>query len=105
MIVKAIDSKYREFNGVLFEVLATGEKSMVTKMNYKVGDKVSLHSHPNEQNGYIISGRYILEIGQLKEILEKGDSYSIPENMAHSWEVIHEGEVIDTFTPPREDYL
>ena len=105
MIVKAIDSKHREFKGVQFEVLAMGDKSMITKMNYKVNDKVPPHSHPNEQSGYVISGEYIIEYGQVKAILVKGDSYSIPENMIHSWEVIKEGEVIDTFTPPREDYL
>ncbi len=50
MIIKSKDSKQREFNGVTFEILATGNKSMVTKMNYKIGDKVPLHSHPNEQS-------------------------------------------------------
>ena len=70
-------------------------------MNYKVGDKVPLHSHPNEQSGYVISGEYLLKYEQVKAILNKGDSYSIPENGEHSWEVITGGEVIDVFTPPR----
>jgi|SRR3989304_3370319 len=105
MIVKSNDSKHREFKGVKFEVLATGDKSMVTKMNYKIGDKVPPHSHPNEQSGFIISGEYLIIYGQIKEILKKGDSYSIPENIEHSWEVIIGGEVIDVFTPPRLDYL
>ncbi len=78
---------------------------MVTKMNYKVGDKVPLHSHPNEQSGYVISGEYLIKYGQTEAILKKGDSYSIPENIEHSWEVISGGEVIDVFTPPRKDYL
>jgi quercetin dioxygenase-like cupin family protein len=105
MIVKSNDSKHREFKGVEFDVLSTGDKSMVTKMNYKIGDKVPLHSHPNEQNGYVISGEYLIIYGQIKEFLKKGDSYSIPENVEHSWEVIIGGEVIDVFTPPRLDYL
>jgi quercetin dioxygenase-like cupin family protein len=105
MIVKSKDSKQREFNGVTFEVLATGDKSMVTKMNYKIGDKVPLHSHPNEQSGFVISGKYKINYGEIQETLVKGDSYSIPENIEHSWEVITEGEVIDVFTPPRTDYL
>ena len=105
MIVKSKNSKHREFKGVNFEVLATGAKSMVTKMNYKTGDKVPLHAHPNEQTGYVISGKYIIQYGQIKESLQEGDSYCIPENVEHSWEVITEGEVIDVFTPPRADYL
>lgn len=105
MIVKSQDSKQREFKGVNFEVLATGDKSMVTKMNYKKGDKVPFHSHPNEQSGYVISGEYNIEYGKVKETLKSGDSYCIPENIDHSWEVITGGEVIDVFTPARADYL
>jgi len=105
MIVKSKDSKKRNFKGVDFEVLATGEKSMVTKMNYKIGDKVPVHSHPNEQSGYVISGEYKIQYGQILDKLKPGDSYCIPENVEHSWEVITGGEVIDVFTPPRLDYL
>jgi len=105
MIIKKDDSKHREFNGVNFDVLATGDKSMVTKMNYRIGDKVPLHSHPNEQSGYVISGEYFIQYGQIREKLMPGDSYCIPENIEHSWEVITGGEVIDVFTPPRFDYL
>ena len=105
MIIKSADSKKREFKGVKFEVLATGEKSMVTKMNYKIGDKVPVHSHPNEQSGYIVSGEYLIQYGGISEKLITGDSYCIPENVEHTWEVITGGEVIDVFTPPREDYL
>ncbi len=105
MIVKSQDSKHKEFKGVTFEVLATGDKSMVTKMNYKKSDRVPLHSHPNEQSGYVISGEYNIQYGQVRETLKSGDSYCIPENVEHSWEVITGGEVIDVFTPPRLDYL
>lgn len=105
MIVKSDESKKRVFRGVTFEVLAVGEKSMITKMNYKVGDNVPFHSHPNEQIGYVISGKYRIKFNNLDEVLNPGDSYSVPENIEHSWEVIEEGEVVDTFIPPREDYL
>lgn len=105
MIVKSNNSKHREFKGIGFELLASGEKSMVTKMNYNTGDNVPLHSHPNEQSGYVISGEYIINIGEVKEVLTQGDSYSIPENVEHSLEVIIEGNIIDVFSPPRKDYL
>ena len=105
MIAKSTDSRKREFKGVNFEVLATGNTSMVTKMIYKNGAIVTIHSHPNEQRGYVISGEHIIRFSDFKEILMPGDSYSIPENVDHSWEVIKGGEVIDVFTPPRQDYL
>ena len=65
---------------------------------------VPFHSHPNEQAGYVISGKIRLKFAKYDEILIKGDSYVIPENQAHSLTVIEAGEVIDVFTPPREDY-
>ena len=105
MITKKENAKSRQFKGVAFDVLAVGQQSMVTKMNYKVGNDVPLHSHPNEQSGYVISGKYRIKVQNLIETLTPGDSYSIPENIEHAWEVIEEGEVIDVFTPIRQDYL
>jgi quercetin dioxygenase-like cupin family protein len=105
MIVKSENAKNRQFKGVSFDVLAVGQKSMVTRMNYRVGDKVPSHSHPNEQSGYVISRKYRINYQDINEILNPGDSYSVPENVEHSWEVLEDGEVIDTFVPPRQDYL
>ena len=105
MIIKKENAVKKQFKGVMFDVLAVGQKSMVTKMNYKVGDKVPLHAHPNEQSGYVISGKYKIQYQDVNEILLPGDSYSIPENIDHSWEVIEGGEVIDVFSPLRQDYL
>jgi quercetin dioxygenase-like cupin family protein len=105
MITKSENAKKRAFKGVSFDVLAVGQKSMVTRMNYKVGDNVPLHSHPNEQSGYVISGKYQIIYQDINETLYPGDSYSIPEDVLHSWEVIEAGEVIDVFTPIRQDYL
>jgi quercetin dioxygenase-like cupin family protein len=105
MIAKKENAKSRQFKGVSFEVLAIGQKTMVTKMIYKVGDNVPLHSHPNEQSGYIISGKYRIKYQNINEILNPGDSHSIPENIEHSMEVIETGDIIDTFSPPRQDYL
>lgn len=126
MIVKAKEAQNREFMGVPFVLLAVGEQSMVTKMHYRAGVRgAGEHSHHNEQSGYVISGKYRLrmehfdggqshvhtneagtELKQFDEqILQPGDSYSIPGNVIHSFQVIEPGEVIDFFTPPRADFL
>jgi quercetin dioxygenase-like cupin family protein len=105
MIVKANDAKRREFLGVSFDVLAVGEQSMVTRMEFHEGDLVPFHSHPHEQSGYVLEGKLRLIFGETDEILEPGDSYSIPGDTAHSIEVLESGYVIDFFSPPREDYL
>ena len=105
MITKKADAVKRQFKGVNFDVLAVGQKTMITKMNFNAGDSVPLHSHPNEQSGYVISGKYLLKLKAESHILTEGDTYSIPENTEHALEVIEQGNIIDFFTPPRQDYL
>jgi len=105
MITKKENTGKRQFKGVSFEVVAVGQKTMVTKMNLKIENKVPVHAHPNEQIGYVLSGKYRIIYQDINEIIYPGDSYAIPENIEHSLEVIEAGEIIDVFTPPRIDYL
>lgn len=105
MIVKKEDAKKRVFMGVSFDVLSVGEKSMVTKMNYKAGDHVSFHSHPHEQSGYVISGKIRIKFDEYNEIPQAGDSYSIPGGTEHSINALEDSEEVTFFSPLREDYL
>lgn len=104
-VVKKENAAKRIFQGVSLDSLAVGEKSIVTKMNYAAGNYAAPHRHPHEQSGYVISGRYILTLEETEYELGAGDAYAIPENMLHSFRVVEAGEVIDVFTPIREDYL
>ncbi len=104
-LVKSEDAIRKQFLGVDFEVLAIGEKSMVAKMLFKAGDFAPFHKHPNEQSGYVISGKYNLKFGGKEYLLSAGDSYSIPADVEHSLEIIEAGQVIDVFMPIRQDYL
>ena len=105
MIVVGNGEQRRNFLGVDFVLLAHGPKSMVTKMLYKRGDSVPSHKHANEQSGYVISGRFRIRFAAFDQEIGPGDSYMIPENVAHTIEVIEPGEVLDFFAPPRADYL
>lgn len=108
IIVKKEDALKRVFKGVNLDSLAVGEKTMVTKMNYKKGNCATTHQHPQEQGGYVISGRHRLVVEcepRIDVILTAGDSYAIPGNTPHYFEVLEDGEVVDVFTPHREDYL
>lgn len=105
MIVMATEAKKRAFLGVDFVVLSHGSESMVTKMLYKEGDFVPFHKHPNEQSGYVISGRYRIRFGEFDQGIGPGCSYTIPRDVEHSLEIIEPGEVLDFFSPPRKDYL
>jgi quercetin dioxygenase-like cupin family protein len=78
---------------------------MITKMLYKKEDNVPFHKHPNEQSGYVISGKYRIVFGDCDQVIEPGTTYSIPKNIEHRIEIIEPGEVLDFFSPPRADYL
>ena len=105
MVVKKENGKKRTFKGVNLDSLAVGERSMVAKMNYVEGNFATLHQHPHEQCGYVISGKYRLTVDTTEYELNPGDSYAIPGDTPHSFLVLEGGEVIDVFTPVREDYL
>ena len=109
IVVHKKDALKKVFKGVSLDSLAIGEKSMVAKMNYVKGNFATTHQHPHEQCGYVISGEYRLKVEIPEEnidiLLHAGDSYAIPGNTPHSFEVIESGEVVDVFTPQREDYL
>ena len=78
---------------------------LITKMLYKTENNVPFHKHPNEQTGYVLSGKYRIQFGEYDQIVEIGDSYSIPRNTEHRIEIIAPGQVLDFFSPPRKDYL
>jgi len=105
MIVREHEAKTRCFLGVDFVVLSHGPDTMITKMLYKQGDAVPFHKHPNEQSGYVLSGRYRIVFGDYDQIIARGDTYTIPRNIEHRIEIIEPGEVLDFFSPPRADYL
>ena len=108
VFVRREDAVKKTFKGVRLDSLAVGERSMVAKMNYVKGNFATLHSHPHEQCGYVISGEYRLIVDgdeKIDVIMHLGDTYAIPGNTPHSFEVIEGGEVVDVFTPQREDYL
>ncbi|PJF23898.1 MAG: cupin domain-containing protein, partial [Phototrophicales bacterium] len=68
------------------------------------GAVVPNHQHMNDQVGYVISGKIELTIGGQTRVLEPGDSYAIPGGIEHSAVALEDSVLIDTFSPPRDDY-
>lgn len=58
MIVRKGEAGKKVFKGVHLDVLAIGQRSMVTKMNYRQGNYATMHQHPHEQCGYVVSGTH-----------------------------------------------
>src|SRR5438270_12503380 len=77
-VVKPKEAKHRNSFGVSFDLLAIGPQSMVTKMRYRKDNVIPFHSHPNEQSGYILSGRIRVLTRDAGHELGPGDTYAIP---------------------------
>jgi quercetin dioxygenase-like cupin family protein len=103
MKVKSYKVKKKEFLGVDSVLLSYGAKSTVTKMLYKKGDNPPPLRHSDERSGYVISGRYNIVVDGTAHEIGPGDSYYIPRNVDHRFEIIEPGEVLDFFSTPRND--
>jgi len=90
--------------GIRRRTLAYGERLMVTQFLISQGTKLPLHSHPHEQISYIVSGELEMQVGGENYHLQPGDSLLLPGGMEHSALALQDVVVIDTFSPPREDY-
>lgn len=102
MLVKKNDYKERNFRGFSYLLGATGERMMLTLMQFKKDDEVSPHEHPNEQAGYCLRGKFELKAGEEKFMVERGDSYLIEGNTRHSYKFFEDSRMVEVFSPPRE---
>src|SRR5215471_13922439 len=91
-VVKSTEAKPRNSFGVAFDLLAIGPQSMVTRMHYRKDNVIPFHSHPNEQSGYLLSGRIRVLTRDSQNELGPGDTYAIPANVEHSIEIIEAAE-------------
>jgi len=105
MIVRPSDVPERKALGVRFKTLATGTNIMCTIMYYEEGNVVPFHKHASEQVRYVVEGKLRLKIeNEDLGVISTGDSYLIKGNMLHSLEALEKSFVVDTFSPPREEY-
>jgi len=91
--------------GVKMRQLVWEEKTILCEFNLEKGYKIPSHYHPYEQTGYLISGKLNFRIDKTWQIAEKGDSWSIPENVEHEVEILENSVVLELFSPIRPDYL
>ena len=90
--------------GVWRRALSYGQRLMVVQVTLEEGAVVPVHSHPHEQITYIVEGRLSMEVEGQTHVLGSGDSLLLPGGVEHGATVTERTLVIDTFSPPREDY-
>jgi quercetin dioxygenase-like cupin family protein len=63
------------------------------------------HRHAQEQIVHILEGQLRLVVDGVPHVLSTGDSFYLASNAPHGVETILPTRVLDTFSPPRDDYL
>ncbi|HEY0309485.1 MAG TPA: cupin domain-containing protein [Acidobacteriaceae bacterium] len=90
--------------GLRRQVMSYTPSMMLIRHTMVKGWVGSRHSHPHEQMVYVISGRIVFEYpGNILEA-GPGDSFIVPGGVEHQARATEDSEVLDIFTPMREDY-
>jgi quercetin dioxygenase-like cupin family protein len=85
--------------------VVSGEQGMIVWWSIAQGVHVEPHQHPHEQIVWLLKGRMEFRLGDERRICGPGDIVVIPANTEHEGWVNEDTEVIDVFSPPREDFL
>ncbi|WP_193142908.1 MULTISPECIES: cupin domain-containing protein [unclassified Meridianimarinicoccus] len=91
--------------GVMRQVLADAPDMMVVSVTFEAGRVGALHSHPHVQATYVKSGRFSFQVDGKTIDVGAGDSLVIPSGAEHGCRCLDSGELIDCFTPRRDDFL
>jgi quercetin dioxygenase-like cupin family protein len=84
--------------------IVTGEREMMVFWKMKAGAHGAAHSHPNEQIFWMLSGKMEFRLGNERKTCGPGDVGIIPAGVEHEAWFPVDTEVIDIFSPPREDF-
>lgn len=95
----------RPDTGVERQVLSHSPELMVVSFRFETGASGALHSHPHVQSTYVARGRFRFFRDGIAHELEPGDSLVIPSGVTHGCDCLEAGELIDCFTPRRDDFL
>ena len=91
--------------GIKRRTLASGKTMYQMLAILEAGSKMPAHQHSQEQIVHVLSGRMKLIVDGTPHDLKAGDSFYLASNIPHGVETIDETHVVDTFSPPRDEYL
>jgi len=89
--------------GVEMRVI-NGEKMTMVFFKLEPGAGVPLRAHPHEQVGTVLKGSIEFVVADEKRIVREGEAYHVPSNVMHGGKGGESpSEIIEDFSPPRED--
>jgi len=93
------------FPGIVRRALTGGERTTVCEITLYKDAVVPLHSHEDEQAGYVTRGRLLFKIGKEEREVGPGYGYLVPSNVPHALTALEDSLIVEVFSPPRKEYL
>jgi quercetin dioxygenase-like cupin family protein len=90
--------------GMLRQVLAYNPHLMLVRHTFEKGWKGARHSHPHHQMVYVTRGHIRFEAEGKSWEMRAGDSIVVEGGVEHEAAALAASEVLDIFTPYRQDY-
>src|SRR5437899_19348 len=91
--------------GITRRTVANGKTMYQMIAILAAGSRMPEHRHPQEQIVHILEGQMRLIVDGVPHELSTGDSFYLASNVPHGVETVEETRVLDTFSPPRGEYL
>ena len=98
------EKKMELFPGIDAQILA-GKQVMVMRVMLEQGAVATAHAHIHEQISVVLQGEMEFTIGEEQKTLKAGDAVVIPSDVIHSAKAIVRSEVLEAFSPVREDLV
>ena len=90
--------------GMRRQVLAHNDQLMLVRHYFEQGWVGARHSHSHHQLVYVVSGAIRVDIDGREFDVLAGDSFVVDGGIEHQASALEASEVLDVFTPVREDY-
>jgi quercetin dioxygenase-like cupin family protein len=94
-----------ELNPLLTRRFISGERITLAKISLKKGCVVPAHNHDNEQLTTVMTGALKFFIAGEEIIVRAGETLVIPAGLLHGAEAVEDTDVIDVFSPLRDDWI
>jgi quercetin dioxygenase-like cupin family protein len=91
-------------HGMRRQVLANTDQLMLIRHYFDADWVGARHSHPHHQLVYVLSGAIRVDVGGKIFDARAGDSFIVDGGVEHQASALEASEVLDVFTPTREDY-
>jgi quercetin dioxygenase-like cupin family protein len=91
--------------GVRRKIMAYGADLMIVRVIFEAGAVGKAHQHPHRQASYVESGLFDVTIDGKTARLGAGDTFFVPSDLVHGVVALEAGQLIDSFTPMRAEFL